>query len=375
MCASQSDAGPESATIPIPGMSSHHLRWQRIFSADPLAASNPLVKNLAQREIPSLYGLRGLAALVVVLYHYCLDWKICDFPGYYSVTLFFELSGLLITWLLLREIDLSRTIDRKQFYIRRSLRLFPVFYVVWAICRIGGAFPGSWAYFFYLGDYFTALTGKYSVLTSAWSLGVEEKFYLIWPQLVIRAGLTALTRILIVILLAEPVYRWALTLAGHEYYTHFAFETNLDPIVLGCLIAVLAKRGWSPPRWMLYPVSIVILIATGIALWRSLEIMMLVLAITLIYVICKPPRLLNNGVARFLGVISYSLYLCHEYTASVLWPYLFGSAHRLPSFVGLPLQMLLAIAAATVLHFAVERPFLRLKDHFHPRSSRVPASV
>jgi peptidoglycan/LPS O-acetylase OafA/YrhL len=56
------------------------------------------------------------------------------------------------------------------------------------------AFAGSWAYFFYLGEYYTALTGKYSVLTSAWSLGVEEKFYLIWPQLVVRIGLSTIER-------------------------------------------------------------------------------------------------------------------------------------------------------------------------------------
>src|SRR5882672_3375434 len=144
------------------------LRLQRIVIGNVAPDSNLLVTNLQRREIPSLFGLRGAAALVVVVYHYCLEWKIYDFPGYYSVTLFFELSGLLITWLLLKEIGLSGTINRKNFYIRRSLRLFPVFYFMWTVCRIGGTFPGSWAYFFYVGDYFTALTQKYSALTPAW---------------------------------------------------------------------------------------------------------------------------------------------------------------------------------------------------------------
>jgi len=330
------------------------------------------VSNLLKREIPSLFGLRGAAALVVVVYHYCLAWKICDFPGYYSVTLFFELSGLLITWLLLKEIELSGTIDRKNFYIRRSLRLFPVFYFVWMVCRLGGTFPGSWAYLFYVGDYFTALTQKYSVLTVAWSLGVEEKFYLIWPQVVIRASLSGITKLLITILVIEPFYRLGLTMVGHRNYTHYAFDTSLDPIVLGCLIAILAKRGWSPQRWMLNPISISIVIATGIWLWKCTELVMFVLAIVLIYAICKSPRLLNNGVARFLGAISYSLYLCHEYTANILWPFLFGDAHRFLSFVGISLQIVLAITVATALHFAIERPFLRIKDRFHPRSSCVP---
>jgi len=345
--------------------------WRSLVRADANSGSNLLADNLLKREIPSLFGLRGIAALVVVVYHYCIDWKICDFPGYYSVTLFFELSGLLITWLMLKEIDVSGSVDRKQFYIRRSLRLFPVFYFVWAICRIAGAFAGSWAYFFYRGDYYTALTGRYSILTSAWSLGVEEKFYLIWPQFMVRLGLKRLTQILIAILIFEPVYRGVLTLVGHEYYTHFAFETNLDPIVLGCLIAVLVKRGWSPPRWMMHPASVVVVLALGVAFWRSSVLVTYVLGTVLIYTICEPPRLLNNGVARFLGVISYSLYLCHEYTANVLWPWLFGafgSLHRLPSYLGVPLEILFAVIGASVLHCAIERPFLRLKGRFHSRS-------
>jgi peptidoglycan/LPS O-acetylase OafA/YrhL len=348
---------------------------QKLLGTSDAAGSNLLVSRLSQREIPSLFGLRGLGALVVVIYHYCLDWKLCDFPGYYSVTLFFELSGLLITWLILKEIDLSGAVDRKQFYIRRSLRLFPVFYFVWILCRIGGAFPGSWAYFFYLGDYYTAVTGRYSVLTSAWSLGVEEKFYLIWPQIVGRVSLRTLTRILIAILIFEPLYRWALTAAGHENYTHFAFETNLDPIVLGCLIAVFAKRGWSPPKWMLNPIGVIAALLVGSLLWRSSEVVTFALSILLIYVVCKPPRVLNNEVARFMGKISYSLYLCHEYSANVIWPLLFGPAHRLPGLVGLPLQIMLAITVATGLHYAIERPFLLLKNRFHPPPERKSISA
>ncbi len=335
-------------------------------SAGP-GSPNPLLHQLSQREIPSLYGLRGVAALVVVIYHYCLNWKIADFPGYYSVTLFFELSGLLITWLMLREIDLTRKVDLGQFYLRRALRLFPVFYVVWILCRVTAPFAGSWAYFFYLGDYFTALTGRYSVLTSAWSLGVEEKFYLLWPQVVVRVGLRAMTRILVAILLLEPLYRWILTAAGHEYYTHFAFETNLDPIVLGCLIAVLVKRGWRIPRWMLHPLTAVAAILLGLLLWRSIEAVMFALAILLVYVICKPPLWLNNPIVRFLGLISYSWYLCHEYTATAIWPRLLGSRPAPPAWIQVGINLVLGILAATLLHYAVERPFLKLKDRFHPR--------
>ena len=143
-----------------------------------------------------------------------------------------------------------------------------------------------------------------------------------------------MTQILFAILVLERIYRWVLILAGHEYYTHFAFDTNLDPIVLGCLIAVSVKRRWSPAGWMLHPLSLVSAIILGVVFWRSIEVVMLALALILIYVVSKPPLWLNNPLVRFLGLISYSLYLCHEYVAVVLWLRLVGLGFSVPAGVG-----------------------------------------
>src|SRR5262249_6487957 len=106
-------------------------------SSEIYTQASPLITNLSKREIPSLDGLRGVAALAVVFYHYLDQWQLARlFPGPYAVTLFFELSGLLITWLLLSELDGTGCLDKGQFYLRRALRLFPVFYVVWALFRL-----------------------------------------------------------------------------------------------------------------------------------------------------------------------------------------------------------------------------------------------
>jgi peptidoglycan/LPS O-acetylase OafA/YrhL len=93
-------------------------------------------------------------------------------------------------------------------------------------------------------------------------------------------------------------------------------------------------------------VSVVVALATGAVFWRSSEV-----------------------------VISYSLYLCYEYTSNVVWPRLFSQSHRLTSWVGITLQILLAIVGATLLHYAIERSFLRWKDRFHPRRARFSARV
>ena len=235
----------ERATLPA---------TERLASLREQSAVSPLPANLSRREIPSLFGLRGMAALAVVIYHYSEQRGImAHFPGPLAVTLFFELSGLLITWLLLKEMDKAGRVDLRQFYSRRALRLFPVFYVVWILYRLARPFPGSWATFFYMGDYYYAFHQRYSAMTIAWSLGVEEKFYLLWPFILTRIARPKLIKILCGILIAEPVYRSFLTFIGHQPYTWFAFDCRLHAVVLGCLVAWLAKDGWTPPQWILHP--------------------------------------------------------------------------------------------------------------------------
>ncbi|HTZ82961.1 MAG TPA: acyltransferase [Candidatus Acidoferrales bacterium] len=328
---------------------------------------NPLVQNLSRKEIPSLFGLRGLAAIAVVLFHYASRRGIMAlFPGPYAVTLFFELSGLLITWLLLKEIDQNGSIDRRQFYLRRALRLFPVFYFVWIFCRLHGSFPGSWATFFYMGDYYYAFRQNYGPMTVAWSLGVEEKFYLLWPFLLARIERTRLVKIIIAVLIAEPIYRSIISALGHAPYTWFAFDCHLDAILLGCLIAIMAKRGWNPPSWLSHPWTPACALVLVFALQSQNDIVTYLLGVILVSTVCHPSRLLNNPVLRYLGLISYSLYLCHGYSLDYLWPILGGRyLHSAPiTFVA---KLALAIASASVLHFTVERPLLRLKDRFHRR--------
>jgi len=345
---------------------------------DQRAQSNALVSNLSMREIPSLNGLRGAAALIVVLYHYLEDTKfISFFPGPYAVTLFFELSGLLITWLLLKEIDANGHLDLKQFYLRRALRLFPVFYAVWGLCRLAGPFAGSWATFFYMGDYYHALTERYNILTSAWSLGVEEKFYLLWPVILARVERTKLMKILCILLVAEPVYRSVLSALGHRPYTWFAFDTRFDAILVGCMIAMAARRGWHAPSWLSHPCTPICALILVFALQQQGDVVTYLLAVILVSVVCRPHAILNNPIAGYLGAISYSLYLCHVYARDVVWQWILGqriSGQRIfgtlqsRSFpFALAAQLTIAIALATVLHFLVERPFLRLKNRLHKK--------
>lgn len=336
--------------------------------------ANPFLANLSKREIPSLNGLRGFAAVAVVLFHYLKEWKWDQFfPAPYAVTLFFELSGLLITWLLLTEMENNGRVDKKQFYFRRALRLFPVFYVVWGLCRLSGPFPGSWATFFYMGDYYHALTKDYNVLTVAWSLGVEEKFYFLWPFLLTRIHHDRLVKICFAVLFIQPVYRAFLVFLGYGHYTWFAFDTHLDAIVLGCLLALVAKRGWVAPRWLARPWVPVGALILVFALQSQGDIIIYLLGIILVAAICRPTYILNNPVAKYLGAISYSLYLSHGYARDVVWSWLFANTNLHNAALLFVFQFAVSIAVASLLHFLVERPFLKLKDRFH-KKSKAPAT-
>ena len=345
----------ERATLPA---------MERLAGLREQSAVSSLLTNLSRREIPSLFGLRGMAALAVVIYHYSEQRGImAHFPGPFAVTLFFELSGLLITWLLLKEMDKTGRANLRQFYSRRALRLFPVFYVVWILYRLARPFPGSWATFFYMGDYYYAFHQRYSAMTIAWSLGVEEKFYLLWPFVLTRVERPKLIKILCGILIVEPVYRSFLISIGHQPYTWFAFDCRLDAIVLGCLIALLAKDGWTPPKWISHPFTPICALILVFALQNDIAVY--ALGVVLVSTVARPTWFLNNPVSRYLGVISYSLYLCHAAAHEILWQVIapiFPFHNAVAVFFA---QFLLAIAAASLLHYLVERPFLRLKDRFH----------
>lgn len=153
-------------------------------------------KRKASRHIPALDGLRAFAVLVVIAYHMHFDWA----PGgLLGVTMFFVLSGYLITGLLLKEYGTTRTISLKNFWVRRIRRIIPavLFCVLGTglLCAIFSPpllakmrpdviptllFFNNWWQIFHNVSYFDAL-GQPSPLTHCWSLSIEEQFYVVWP--------------------------------------------------------------------------------------------------------------------------------------------------------------------------------------------------
>lgn len=358
--------------------------WKMINSAVPAStvegqAANPFLANLRRRQIPSLYGLRGVAALTVVFFHSfenlnAWNWERW-FPGDEAVALFFEISGLLITWLLLKEKNDTGSIHLKRFYERRVLRLFPAFYLMWFLCLAIPNVAGRWWAFFYMQDVlaiFPWTTSGLPLLGIAWSLGVEEKFYLVWPWILRKVHSPRLPAILFVLGALDQLYRYLISFTGHEYWSGYSFDTHLDGLLFGASLAIAARNGWTPWRWLLNPATLVASLAAvelmpvfvpwpQTVIWGT-SIGAYPLMAILIYVIARPPWILNNSVTRFFGEISYSLYLFHW-----LVIYLVSKVHFTQWRYEILATVSLSILAATASYYCVEKPFLRLKDRLHPK--------
>jgi peptidoglycan/LPS O-acetylase OafA/YrhL len=353
---------------------------------------------LAQSShLPALDGMRALAISVVIVYHLgTVFFPVYRVPGDLGVSFFFVLSGFLITWLLLKEWDKSGTIWLRGFYVRRVLRIFPAYYVFVTIWLIGRTILRGkqdsllvLSAFGYVMNYYNAFNDHPSTgIAHTWSLAIEEQFYLLWPALFLlflRWGRQTLIWGLIALILAVASWRTFVynVLDWGRSYAYDAFDTRFDSLAIGCLLAALLSNGTLDRAakrvtlWAGFP-----LITISLLLWSRMgtsdvyhygpgftvdALLMAVLIVQMLQLSAHPCwRWLNNPIVRYLGIISYPLYLYHESAIMV--------AARLPSFVPSAGKLLLAISgsisAASLSYFCVERPFLRLKSAFAPRVRR-----
>ncbi|MBZ5666386.1 MAG: acyltransferase [Acidobacteriia bacterium] len=318
-----------------------------------------LLANLERRNIPALDGLRGAAALSVVAFH---GWS-QHFPGRMAVQVFFLISGLLITWLLLQEEERSGWINRKAFYFRRAFRLFPALFILLAWEGLTD-FPhvpksGLIAAAFYYGNYHVICGGELLGIAQTWSLAVEEHFYLIWPQIfVLVRNRRLLTYACFTIALIEFVWRIVSDNRVGYFYATLATETSSSAVLFGCGLAlVLWYQPAKLPAFTLRPLvgafSLVVVLLLGQLperpqlLW-GVPAAIPFAAIVVLQAVTYEWRILENSIARFLGRISYGVYLWGFVAKAVInW---FGHD------VKHTLLFAIAIAIGTISHYLIERP-------------------
>ena len=361
-----------------------------------------LRKNLSGSHVPSFDAVRGISATMVVFAHLGL---LPRQAGALGVAIFFVLSGFLITWLLLKEFERTDGISLRDFYARRALRLFPAFYVFWLVCVKlamirGTAFDRGevLSSFFYMGDYWFALVpghaGAEHIMGQTWSLGVEEKFYLLWPFLVLSLArrprtLAKVAAGIIVATLGYRIAMWSFASVPADYL-RYAFESRFDNLLIGCLVAIairenLAARvfdGLTRSAWLLVPTVGALLASVAIEqvkgngyhymLGMTVDaILIATILMQLVAVVSRPSwRWLEWRSLRYGGRLSYSIYLYHVPAIAFSMYWLRDSRWSIQVAGALTLTAVLAVASYQL----VEVPFLSLKKHFSREPRRVDAA-
>ncbi len=239
------------------------------------------------RYVKAVDGLRAIAVTLVMLYHlgtYKLGGLTIEF-GWVGVQLFFVLSGFLITQILLNDRDQALGDYLKRFYWRRSLRIFPLYFFYLLIVTamfVASQQPVKFVeqapYLFTYTYNFSSLTGAWyhsAFLTHLWSLSVEEQFYLVWPFLIYFLPHLWLKRLVVVLVLAGPLFRWWLARwLGPEAMpeTLYWFTlTHLDAFATGAAMVVFGQyfsRQVGKWAWLAVLLGLVAGVANGL-LWSG----------------------------------------------------------------------------------------------------------
>jgi peptidoglycan/LPS O-acetylase OafA/YrhL len=340
--------------------------------------------------LPGLNGLRAFSILLVILdhidlkYHHSIfrDSVPLLFDGALGVNTFFVISGFLITYLLLKEENNYGKISLKSFYIRRSLRIFPVYYIFLLVCfllqlagraHIDGI---SWLTSLTYTKYFSPATDWET--THLWSLSVEEHFYLLWP-FVFKYFKNRRNLFMWCVIVMSPIIRII-------YYRHnvpiinpYTFFWRVDAIMWGCCFAVYLDQikkvvlKYANAITLLIPFAVLVLlfyidkwilqyqwhlgvftIPFGSTKGTVADICIGLILILSVYRNGLWSKFLNIPIVAYMGILSYSIYI---------WQQLF-SCESLGFLSSFPANIFFIFLTAYISYNYVEKPFLKLRDKY-----------
>jgi peptidoglycan/LPS O-acetylase OafA/YrhL len=407
---------------------------ERALAATGTAGEELTVTQSGHLRIPVLDGVRGLAILMVVadhstalpptsarLLHAVGHW------GYTGVDLFFVLSGFLITGILY-EAKGGRGYF-KNFYARRVLRIFPVYYaclvfglIVFPLLGsataywLGPMYSGgtTWTFWVYLANFTIGQTGNvrmHGMLDAAWSLAIEEQFYIVWPLLVLLLSRTRLMRLCMVLMVAALIVRVFMVYQLHSNWLSVYTNTfcRMDCLAAGALVS-LAIRGpkgpavlWKPALWVFGVSALAVLFVIRAHGWKvfwdggigqtgGYSFVVLLYGSGMVLLLNAGPRSVHHrvfagGFLRLFGRYSYAMYLfhmspvflmarffCHPLGAGEWELNAIAGSYVLALVLFYGASVALTLCAALVSWNVLERHCLALKRYFKD-DVRVPAPV
>ena len=347
------------------------------------------------RDIPSLNGIRALAVILVLISHAGFGHVV---PGGFGVTVFFFLSGYLITTLLLKEFLNKNYLEIKNFYIRRFLRLTPPLLITLIITYLavflglsdgGATFYGFMAQLFYFANYYGIYFQQANSIPAGtgvfWSLAVEEHFYFVYPLLlaILLRFKSNFGIILWLLLICFFVLAWRLNLVlSPDFFQeriYYATDTRIDSILFGCVLAV----AFNPVRfegnnselrfkhWLAIISAVSVLIFTfmyrDIVFRQTLRYTLQGLALMpLFYLAISRYKhwifsFLSTSLFQKIGINSYSIYLIHFFVINFLMK---ATNHEIMPFYLLVSSMSISTLYAFLVHRYIERYFYKIRKKF-----------
>ena len=323
-------------------------------------------------RIPTLDGLRAVAILIVIASHADL---VGGNIGHLGVMIFFSISGYLITTRLIDEHRENGCISLRAFYLRRAFRILPpvvVYLAVIALLAFLGAVACNasqiWAAMLFYVNYLhiSGYVGHF------WSLSVEEHFYLLWPFFLVFFGVLIGWRTAAV--LAMAILAWRLgdnhfrivsSLFNAPNLQQYNYRTDLiaDTILWGCCLAFVKPRFDAAASTLAAIVCALALygMASGSYFMQNLHFVPALLLGAIVSCPTAPlGRLLETIPMRFIGRISYSLYI---------WQQLFFTGHKVPVIIALPATF----ACAYLSYRFIEQPFIRFAKRLEVAPHRAGA--
>jgi peptidoglycan/LPS O-acetylase OafA/YrhL len=376
--------------------------------------------------MPPLDGMRGIAVLAVMAFHFSLfshisvttaaasAWEGIASVGWIGVDLFFVLSGFLITGILYDSKNSAGYF--RTFYARRSLRIFPLYYGVLAafFFVLPLVFPTSAAVRHHTADelwYWTHLSnveialhgwGEISLYVGHfWSLAVEEQFYLVWPIVVLLLSGRQLLRFCAGVMVFSLALRTYLFATGEGVAAFVLTPARMDTLAFGAVLAVVMRDAelYARLRRFVRPLAVLsAILLAGLLLWRNgldkndavagtigFTLLGALFSTAIFFALTAARaghynRLLSSRGLRFFGKYSYALYVFHQPVALVL------TALGLPAILGQlgvsgfgaqlaygSVATMMSLILSLISWNLLEKQFLKLKDRFAARAEERPA--
>lgn len=343
------------------------------------------------RYIKGLDGLRAIAVALVIVQHYYYDYLInqSNSIGSLGVSVFFVLSGFLITGILIREKDKPEQGSFKkylQFTIRRSIRIFPLYYLVLLIGSFSGIYWFSeisqWWHVLYATNIYMFIHGDWTGYTvHFWSLDVEEQFYLLWPIAIFITPKKHLLTVIVGTVLMGPLSLLLRPFLGINGISAYVLPfTHMDALGMGALLAWFVSRHGI--KSMLPSGMIALNLFFSLITYFAYEFykthnnveaihylnrvsVITLTCLTIYYIMCNQEGMLSRALElkplKYIGTISYGIYLIHKLT-----PEIFVGTEFTPvathSNLNMFVWVLVTIILSAISWHLLERPILAKKD-------------